>query len=308
MPFVEEYKRFRLDEIEALTVAKTSRIGMGLLYLFLLLVFSGIAALLLLLTETMGPVTAILLSVCSLAGLAVAALLLRHLVLGPTCVCDLQTRLTRERLRPLNRYHHALETVRRVEGLVRESQAGILAAGETDAAARPTASRAADFYQVPGPVPASFAVFALLGFAALASLFLENPAFAGLVLLFLLGASLLLILALVSVVRKPTPESIRTVLWALLALHFLVVGTGTVYFLVVAMRDGGEAYTVGITGPLEAFAAISSEGGMVLHGVFAALFLGFSGAGLWGLALSRKWKRQIRLAASLAEEPAPGGS
>jgi hypothetical protein len=33
VPFTEEYKRFRLSEIQAVNVARTSRIGFSLLYL-----------------------------------------------------------------------------------------------------------------------------------------------------------------------------------------------------------------------------------------------------------------------------------
>ena len=41
MPFTEEYKRFRLGEIQSFSVAKTSRTGLTLLYVFLLL-FSAV--------------------------------------------------------------------------------------------------------------------------------------------------------------------------------------------------------------------------------------------------------------------------
>ena len=130
MPFTEEYKRFRLSEIQAFTVAKTSRVGLGMLYLFILLGCAVVSTLIYALSETLRPVTIVVLSVFLAVGLATFALLLRHLILGPTCVCDIQTRLTRERLRPLNRDHRALETLRRVEGLVRESQADLPKAGK----------------------------------------------------------------------------------------------------------------------------------------------------------------------------------
>ena len=32
MPFTEEYKRFRFDEIQCLSVVRTSRVGKGVLY------------------------------------------------------------------------------------------------------------------------------------------------------------------------------------------------------------------------------------------------------------------------------------
>lgn len=306
MPYVEEYKRFRLSEIEAFTVAKTSRRGKIVLHALILIFCLAAASLLLAFDDDPGAVSVTFISLFFVGALGASALLLRHLILGPTCLCDIQTRLTRERLRPLNRYHRALETVRRIEGLVRQSQAGVVASEDAaESAATRSSVRDDRFYQVPGVVPPAFAVFAALGLAALAALHLESVVFTGGILLLLVAASLLLTLALVSVVRKPTPEPIRTVLWILLGLHFLVFAIGMVYYLVVATRE--PSYTVGLTGPLEAFTALAAEGGMTLYGVFVGFFLGFVGVGLWGFALSGKWKRQIRLAEALSQSGGEGG-
>lgn len=306
MPFVEEYKRFRLSEIEAFTVAKTPRTGKTVLLVLILIACLAAASLLLALDKDPGPVSITFISLFFVGGLGALTLLLRHLILGPTCLCDIQTRLTRERLRPLNRYHRALETVRRIEELVRESQSAIVT---SDVGEEPTAPRHRvrddRFYQVPAVVPPTFGLFAALGLAALAALHLESIVLTGGILLLLMAASLLLSLALVSVVRKPTPESVRTVLWILLGLHFLVLGAGMVYYLVVATRE--PSYTVGLTGPLEAFTALASEGGMVLYGAFVGFFLGFVGVGLWGFAVSGKWRRQIRLAEALSQPDSDGG-
>lgn len=304
----EEYKRFRLSEIEAVNLAKTSRVGTGLLLLFLVLGPAGAGSFLLLLADDLAPVAVAFVSLFFLAGLVSLGLLVRHLVLGPTCVCDLQTRLTRERIRPLNRYHRALETVRRIDRLVRESQSGIVAGtGEVPRDGAAAAFRGDGFFSVPQSVPACFAVFAFLALAALAGLHLESPPLTGGVLLLLLLASLLVVLALVAVVRRPTPESIRTVLWILLGLHFLAIGIGTVYYLFAAVRE--PAYTVGFTGPLEALTAVASEGGMALYGALAGLFLAMLGASLGGVVLCGKWTRRIRHAAAIAGsdggEPAP---
>jgi hypothetical protein len=305
-PVLEEYKRFRLSEIEAINVAKTSRVGMSVVYLGALLFCAAVVALFMAFGDPTAIAVVVFLSVFLLGGLVAAAALLRHLILGPTCVCDLQTRLTRERLRPLNRYHRTLETILRVEPLVRQSQAGVVAVeGRTDESSRLLGSRAAGPYQIPTQVSIAFSLFAFLGFAALAALHLESLVVTGGVLLLLLGASLTLTVALVAVVRKPTPESIRGVLWILLGIHFLVVGAGAVYFVIAAARE--PAYTVGATGSLEAFTAIAAEGGWIVYGLFVALFLGFAAAGGGGLALVAKWKRQIRQAAALVatEEEGP---
>lgn len=300
LPFTEEYKRFRLSEIQAVNVAKTSRTGWIFLYLFGLLLGSLIVTLILVVAESMRPITVIGLSLGFALGLVSLGLLARHLILGPTCVCDIQTRLSRERIRPLNRYHRTLEMVRRIDGLVRDRQADVRIGGEsdgTDTSSVASSARAVDFFQVPRVVPISFGAFLVLGLGGLSGLHLESLGLTAFVLFMILATSLVLLLALIAVVRKPTPDSLRTVLWLLLGLHFLVIGIGTVYYLVVATRE--PAYTVGLTGPLEAYAAIPSEGGMALYGVFAGLLGGMTGISFTGLILAGKWRKKIRLAAKL---------
>lgn len=307
LPFTEEYKRFRLSEIQAVNVAKTSRTGWILLYLFGLLLGSLIVTLILVVAESMRPITVIGLSVGFALGLASLGLLVRHLILGPTCVCDIQTRLSRERIRPLNRYHRTLEMVRRIDGLIRDRQEDVRIGGESEGGEvsnAPSSARAGDFYQVPGVVPAAFGAFLVLGLGGLLGLHFESLGLTAFVIFLILATSIVLLLALIAVVRRPTPDSLRTVLWLLLGLHFLVIGIGTVYYLVVATRE--PAYTVGLTGPLEAYAAIPSEGGMALYGVFAGLLAGMTGISFTGLILAGKWRKKIRLAANLgAVSPNP---
>jgi len=301
LPFAEEYKRFRLSEIEAVTVARTSRIGFILLYLFGLLLAGLIVALIFLLADTMRPITVVALSIGFTIGLVSLALLLRHLILGPTCVCDIQTRLSRERIRPLSRYHRTLETLQRIDGLVRESQAKVPVGGEQkqpSGGAKREGGRRLEFFQIPSVVPVTYGIFVILGLAGLTSLLLESVVLSGIVLFLILAASLAVTLALIAVVRQPTPESLRTVLWLLLGCHFLAMGVGVVYYLVVAMRE--PSYTLGVTGPLEAFTAIASEGGMLLYGVFAGLFIGMTVAAAAGWVLIGGWRKKLRIAAGMA--------
>jgi len=301
MPFIEEYKRYRFSDIQSLSVAGTSRLGKGLLFLFALLLCISVIALILALSESLSFGTAVWLSIFIFAALVCLALLLRHLILGPTCVCDIQTSLTRERIRSLNRYHRAIEVIGRVEELVRESQSGRDVAPDSgDARAggiRTPGTRSGDSYVVSPTVIPSFSLFLVLGLVALAGLHLESLILTGVVMFLLIAASIFLTLTLVSVIRKPTPDRIRMFLWLLLGLHFLVVGGGALYFLFAATRE--PAYTVGITGPLEAFTGIASAGGLWAYGLFAGLFLGFFLTGLGGLLESIKWKRQIRLAGAI---------
>jgi hypothetical protein len=299
MPLMEEYKRFRLTDIQAISIARTSRFGKGFLYLASLLLCSGIIAIIFAVSETVSPAAIVAISILVLLGLAALALLVRHLILGPTCVCDIQTSLSRERLRPLTRYHHSLQTISTIERLVRESQAGLdrLAAEEEGgdvAVTRQADTFRGDTFQVPRLVPPAFGLFLILGLGGMAALHLESSLVTGGVLLLILMGSLMLTMTLVAVVRKATPNSVRLVLWITMGIHFVVVGAGAVYFLIAATNE--PAYTVGITGPLEAFTAIATTGGPVFYGLFTVLFLGFFSCGLWGILESGKWRRRLALA------------
>lgn len=297
--FVEDYQRFRLSEIQSINVAKTRRTGPTLLYVAGLLLSALLATLILVVNE-LSPGVVVGASMFLLLALASLGLLLRHLILGPTCICDLQTRITRERVRPLVRFHQAVETVRRIEAAVRESQKAVVIPDEgmPERMVRLETLRRDDFFQVPRIVPFAFSLFIALGLLALVAVVLESVLLTGVALLMILGGSLMLSTSLIAVVRKPTPQAIRGVLWLLLGLHFVVAGLGTVYYLVASMRE--PAYTVGIMGPLEGFAAIANEGGIVVFSLMAALLLGECVSGVIGLVLVKKWKARIRKAAAMA--------
>ena len=301
MPFLEEYKRFRFSDIQAFAVAKTSRYGRGLFYLSVLLLSCIAITLISVISGNFGMGVVIGLSFFIFLALVSLSMLLRHLILGPTCVCDVQTVLTKERLRPLNRYFLTLEIMERVDRCIRERQAEIVAfgdgSGERSPGIRNLPGVAIQRYSIPGPVPWANVLFLSLGLFGLVALHLENVFLTGIVMFLLFAGSLLLTMTLISVVRKATPDSVRLLLWLLLGIHFMVVGVGAVYFLFAATNE--PAYTVGLIGPLEAFTGIATDGAVWVYGLFAGLFLGFFLVGVAGLLESLKWKRQILLARGL---------
>ncbi|MEX2578195.1 MAG: hypothetical protein WD342_03990 [Verrucomicrobiales bacterium] len=296
LPFSEEYRRYRYEDIQAFSVVKTSRLGKGILYGIALLFVGGLLALMLAVGGggSIGIVFAVLASVLSLAGLGLLALLLRHLILGPTCLCDIQTGLSKARIRPLDRYHRAKEAIDRIGARVRESQRDLPvddAEGGTAESKNAASTAISEPFGVPGVVRPTFGVFLVAGLACLASLHLESPVLVAGTMAVVFAASMLLLLSLVASVRRATPESIRTILWSLLGMLFLLVGIATVYFLVAATRN--SAYTMGIVGPLEALAALAVEGGVVLYLVFLGLGAGLFIGALVGLIESTRWSRQI---------------
>ena len=298
LPFTEEYKRYRFRDIQVISVAKRSRIGMALLHAAGLLCFGIPAALTLALVDadSFGVGLAILVSFLSLGFLLFASLLIRHLILGPTCTCDIQTNLSQDRIRPLSRYHQALEVLEEVESEIRSSQAGLDGGGTSTGKekTRPAAAREGARLHIAGSIIPTFIATILFGLGSIAGLHLESVALVSGLLFLVLIAGILLVVSLILSVRRATPESIRSALWVILGLLFLFIGSAVVYLLLVSARD--PAYTLEFTGPLEAFAAVAVEGGMVFYGLFLALALSLLVTGAIGLVLGTRWKGKLRQA------------
>lgn len=292
----EENRRFRYREIQAITTAGTSRLAKGILLgaalfgsLAILGLIFGLAA-----PEGLELGGAVAASVFGISALLFGGLLMRHLILGPTCVCDLQTTLTTERFGFLNRLYRATEVVRAIEERVRASQKDIEESvkdgvGHLTTTTASAALRAA--YTVPAIVVPTGLAFAAYGLALLAGLHLEIVALTGTILAATLGLSILLILALVVTVRRATPESIRIALWILLGLLFLLTGVASVSYLILAATE--PAYTIGMSGPLEAFTAMGSVGGGVIYGILLALGLAIFIDGMVCCLVALRWKQRL---------------
>lgn len=301
IPLSEEYKRYKYSEIQAFSIAKTSRLGKGILYGAGFVFFSSIIAVILVFIDDYNTGLALAVSCLVVGALVSIGLLLRHLILGPTCVCEIRTSISKERLRPLNRYHRAKEIVAQIDDQIRESQKGLNGSVKGSAAESVVAAtvlRRGDFFQIGKLTIPTFLGFAVFGLVALAALHLESVVTTGVLLFLVLVVSLLLTFSLIGSVRKPTPEPIRIGLWSLLGLMFLFLGAGAVYFLIVATQN--PAYTIGITGPLEAYTAVASEGGMLGYGIFLGLGLGFLMVSIVGILKTMKWSNQIKRSDELA--------
>ena len=296
MPFSEEYKRYRYRDIQAVSVAKTSRVVGIVLFILGLISCAGLMALVLWQVgdEGVTALKAVSLSVLSFGALAFAAGLVSHLILGPTCVCDIQTSLSRDRLRPLSRYLRALQVVDRLKGLVRESQeelAGNRGGGRGSDGNSPAATAAVEAFQLPRSASINFGIFTGIGVILILALMLESIFLTGTTLALLMGCSLILSLSLIASMKRATPDSIRSMLWIQLGLLFLLTASGTIYYLLVAIQN--PEYTIGITGPLEAFTAIAAEGGLLGYLTFAVLSAGFLVSGISGNVIATRWKAKI---------------
>lgn len=293
LPFTEEYKRYRFQDIQAISIAKRSRVGKSILFgMGMILCAIPVILILLLTAESPGGVAAFFLSAFSLCFLLLTSLLVRHLVLGPVCTCDIQTALSRDRIRPLNRYFRTLEVIRSIKDEVRGAQVDLLETGTPGSETQPAPAGLLSGFSVPGVAIPTFVVSMVFALGTLAALHLESIALCGILLLVVLILSILLQFSLIASVRKATPEAVRTSLWVLLGLLFLFISGSVVYLLVAVTKD--PAYTIGITGPLEAFAGVANEGGIVFYLFFLVISMIMFGCGMAGLLQTIKWKGKVQ--------------
>lgn len=301
LPFSEEYQRYRYGDIQAFSLVKTSRLGLGLLYSISLLLVVGALVLLSIFGrgDSFGPAVAATAIVFSLAGLILLALLLRHLILGPTCLCDIQTSLSQERIRPLARYHRAQQVIDEIGVKIEEAQSTLVDSGES-IATTVASTAVSEFYSIPRSALPAFIVVALAGGACIASLHLGSIAVVGVTLLLLFAVSVLLLVALVHVVRRATPQAIRTILWSSLGILFLLLGIGVIYYMIAATVN--PVYTLGVDGPLRAFSSITREEWLVFYILLLSLGVGLFLSGSAGVIAVIRWSRKFGAKGKLSDE------
>ncbi|MEM7602235.1 MAG: hypothetical protein AAF357_12570 [Verrucomicrobiota bacterium] len=291
IPISEEYRRYRFEDIQAISISRKSRLGMSVLYTLGMLSFAGPLVLVLALSgeSRFSMTAAILVSMLALGTLLFASLLLRHLILGPTCVCDLQTSLSRDRILSLTRFHAARQCVDLIVEDIRSAQEPLNQAPATEVVElRESERRREESFSIPPVVVPNFVGVIVLGIGALATLHLESVGLTIFMLFALLVVSFLLTFSQILSVRKPTPDSIKTLLWITKGLLFVFVGTATVYLLISAARN--PKYTLDFMGPIEALTGVANGGGMGFYLIFVGLSLGFFTCGIVGLTSVLRWK------------------
>ncbi len=293
VPFTEQYRRFRYEDIQYFAVSPKGRaLTTTLLSLGVLACVSFFS--LFLLVRDPGPPGPL-----SLTGLAVSAagailalfFLFRHLVLGPTCVCDLQTSLQRERLGSLNRMHLANQALELLGDAIAPRQARLVSSTLPEESIRAPSRTGEERFRVAGTVSPAFLVYLVFAALALGALHLESVALCAAALGFAIAGNLLVVTSLVRSFRQPSPPSIRSLLLSLFGAILFFGGVALVYFIHMAAAD--PIFTVGLSGPFEAFAGIPTLGGTAYYLVFLAsilLILLVAGAGT--LETSR-WRRSL---------------
>ena len=294
LPFTEQYRRFRYEDIQYIAISPSSRTAMTLLWLFGLLLFGGATAAFVVNQEGAIEVPGLIfLSLLASGGAVCFLLLLRHIILGPVCRCDLRTILVRERLAPLNRLQQANQALDLLGDVITAKQKHLVKAKAAaveispESLARDEALR----FRMAGASFPAFLNCAFFGLVTLAALHFSHVALpaAGFAL-GLLGI-LMTLTSLVRSVRYPAPGPLRFFLS--LATGAFVLFSGLVLVYLVHMAALEPAYTVGITGPFEAFTAIREVGGIAYYFVFLAAGGAMLGIGIAGLAVYARWKRRL---------------
>ncbi|MEM7697266.1 MAG: hypothetical protein AAF236_02545 [Verrucomicrobiota bacterium] len=290
-PYTEEYKRYRFADIQAVTVARRSRWTLGLT-LGLSMGFCAVIGLLLLGLNPGARSGAVLIvaGVFTLIALLLFAFFLRHLLLGPLCICEIQTSASRERLRAIDRLHQSEQLVEQLAGPIGAAQAD-LQAGASEATSAERSSPPQAPFQLSGSVFATAAGFLLLAMGGFAILHAGSSGLVVAYLILMLAGSALLVWSLVSSTRVASPDGIRASLWTLLGLFFLTVAGGVVILLVAGIQD--PAYTIDLAGPFEALADVREIGGWVAYGFFASLFGLMTLTSSITISLFLKWKARL---------------
>jgi hypothetical protein len=289
LPFSEEYKRFRYADIQGIVLARTAGLFWGALGYFAgFAVAAGIAFGLLFLREP-GDV-GLLLTTLALplpGAVAMLALLIRHLVLGPRCVCEIQTGVKRERLAPVSRLIQGREVLERLSPRIRQAQAGLEVSAELQAPMLP-----APALRVPGVALVAFVLLALVGVSFL-MLYVLPPSdlMATTALLLVPIAGALLLASLAACARVPCPGSVRNAGWASLAALLALVSVAAVFYADQAIID--PALTLDFAGPMEAFAEISGRGGIGFSVVTLAAAVALLIASAIGLVVSLRWRVRL---------------
>ena len=121
--YSETYKRFYFRDIQAIIIRKTSMWLIGLLALLVPAVFLAIVAIFT--TDAVGA--AILWTIVGVLFLGS----LTNLLLGPSCVCHLQTAVQTEKLPSLKRLRKAQKILSQIRPLIEAAQGGFSAPAAT---------------------------------------------------------------------------------------------------------------------------------------------------------------------------------
>ncbi len=288
LPFREEYRRFRYQDIQAFATLRTSGMwGLGTVFFIGLLINIAIAYGILAVRDpdsNFGLIWTLILPLP--LGLLSLILLVRNFLLGPRCICNLQTALKTERLEPLSRLRGAEQALNQLGARIHEHQSNLTRLGGSVV---PDEVSLAPM-SVPNSALIAFVVSLLGGILTVVASHLDNVPIVVAMVALLLGSVITVLTGLSATLRRPCPELTRSCLWTALGTALAFAVTAPIYFGVVAFDD--PAYTLDAAGPFQAFADLSSEGELIFYLVFVVIGAVLTVSSLVGLIASLKWRNR----------------
>ena len=134
--------------------------------------------------------------------------------------------------------------------------------------------------------------YAIFGVLAIAALHLESIALCAAALVLIIVGNLMLLNSMIRCVRRPSPAPIRGLLFSLFTAVLIFGAIALVYFIHMAAQF--PEFTVGITGPFEAFVGIPTLGGMVYYFLFLVSAIAIFVLSGFGIAQTLRWQKRIR--------------
>lgn len=232
--FSEDYKRFYYNDIQAIITRRTSR---GKIYNLILGAFCIFFVLLAIPSKGGGAVFFMI-----MAGLFLLALLVNRLM-GPTCVCHLQTAVRFERLPSLNRLKNAYKAVKILRPLIEKAQGSltpealeIYSLGNSPERSLGPLERAAlsGRRHEHGNFHKALAILLLVyGAITFIDLFANNPAISLIMSGVGMAAVVVMIIALIRQQGSDIYKALQSTTWAILA--FMIVETVVGYVIAITV-------------------------------------------------------------------------
>jgi len=302
--YTEEYKRFYYRDIQAIVTRKTNR---GSAWNFL----SALSLFLFALLALTRTTTTVAIIFWILSGLSLLVLI-GNLLLGPTCICHLQTAVSREELPSLSRERNAMKAVTLLKPLIEGAQ-GMLTPEEI-------AARSAEFVQQHEPASLSgagthpagntsgysgkvhealFYLLLLVGLMSATKIVMQNLPITILSTLFYLAFAIIVIVALTKQHGSGLNTGLRSITWA--AFIYMIVTFAISYFIgiyeVVVRHPGAAGWSQWEEFKMISHASPANNRILMLTLVFSAVFA--TSLGISGIVLLKKSQAERKAASSV---------
>lgn len=283
----ERYKRFYYKDIQAFVTRKTALGKIQNMAMAVIMAFFGAMAF------TIGAVEGVW--IFGILSALMALILLVNGMLGPTCECQIQTAVQKEKLKSLHRWKTAVRALKLMMPLIRQAQ-GDLSVQELQAGWRTLPAQAKDFNPPAAAVPANrgqgnihaalFSALLILGLVSAFKFYQPHLAVVMIEMIFGLGSAVLVILALVRQYQSRMAGGVRILVWISLGYMGAYLLGGYILFMFLAFKHPAVMHDEWQL--LKILAQQPPAGHPLLFGINLFTTLGASLLGMGGLVLMRR--------------------